>query len=186
MIVGHFLLDANEANAYILGCEETGDAALIDVGAFDKRFEPFCVEQGLRIKTIIITHDHWDHTGGLGDAMRCFDAEAFSFSGNAGGIATKKLAPGGAVHVGKLSGRVVHTPGHTPDGISLIFDGAAFSGDALFCGSVGGTGTKADYDRQIAAIREHLFSLPDTYEVYSGHGPLTTIGIEKKHNPFFV
>jgi len=186
MIVGHFLLDVNEANAYILACEDTREAALIDAGTCDARFEPFCTEHGLNLTKIFITHDHFDHTGGLSEALRLFGAEAYSLSGSVGGVTTHTLKPGDAVTVGKLEGRVVHTPGHTPDGISLIFDGVVFSGDALFCGSVGGTASQAQYEQQLDAIRKELFTLPGDYEVFSGHGPATTIGIEQQYGPFFI
>ena len=186
MIIGHFLLDANEANAFVLGCETTREAALIDAGAADARIAPFLEAHGLRLTQILITHGHWDHVDGLADLLKTFPVEVYSFSGNVGGVATGRLAHGDTVRVGALTGRVVHTPGHTPDGIRFLFEGAAFCGDALFSGSVGGTTNEVDYERQLAAIREHLFSLPDDTEIFVGHGPSSTIGLERRYNPFFM
>ncbi len=186
MIIGHFLLDANEANAFVLGCEATGEAALIDAGAADPRIARFLDTHGLRLTQILITHGHWDHVDGLAALLKTFPVAVYSYAGNVGGVATQRLAHGDSVQVGELRGRVVHTPGHTPDGISFLFDGAAFCGDALFSGSVGGTSSEADNARQLAAIREHLFSLPDETEIFVGHGPSSTIGVERRYNPFFV
>jgi len=80
---------------------------------------------------------------------------------------------------------VIHTPGHTPGGISLSTDGVVFVGDTLFAGSIGRTDLPGgDYDTLISSIRKKLFQLPDTVRVLCGHGPETTIGIEKRTNPF--
>ena len=88
--------------------------------------------------------------------------------------------------MGKLTGRVLATPGHTPEGVSLAFPGHVFTGDALFAGSVGGTASQANYDQQIAAIRTQVFSLPPETEVHPGHGPSSTVAVERRYNPFFV
>jgi len=185
MIFGHFLLNVNEVNAFILGCPETHEALLVDAGACDPRFAGFLEKHRLRLSTIFITHHHWDHTDGLAEVLKQFDAEVYSMTGEAGGCATRQIGHGGALRVGKLEARVVHTPGHTPDGLSLIFPGLAFTGDALFAGSVGGTGTPADAGRQLDAIREHIFCLPDDCELHVGHGPSTTVRVEREFNPFF-
>jgi len=187
MIVGHFRLEVNEANAFILGCEQTGEACLIDAGDCDPRFKPFLEAHGLTLRKILITHDHWDHTDGLGDVLKTFGpTPVFSFSGSIAGVTTEKLAHGDSFSIGALNGRMVATPGHTPDGISWILPGVVFSGDALFNGAVGGTASPELYAQQHDGIKKHLLSLPDDYEVYSGHGPATTIGLEKRFNPFFT
>lgn len=187
MIVGHFRLEVNEANAFIVGCTETGEACLVDAGDNDPRFQLFLEAHDLQMTQILITHDHWDHVDGLQEVLDTFGAPpVYSFSGHPGGIATRKLDHGDPFNLGALEGRIVHTPGHTPDGISWILPGLVFSGDALFNGAVGGTASPELYQQQHDAIRQHLFPLPDHYEVHSGHGPATTIGLEKRFNPFFV
>ena len=102
------------------------------------------------------------------------------------GIATRHVVHGDTVRVGNLVGEVLATPGHTPDSISLAFPGIVFTGDALFAGSVGGTSSPGCAKQQIDAIRRHILSLPDDYEVHPGHGPASTIGIERRGNPFFA
>ncbi|NLT59553.1 MAG: MBL fold metallo-hydrolase, partial [Candidatus Hydrogenedentes bacterium] len=85
-----------------------------------------------------------------------------------------------------LAGRVLATPGHTPDALSLAFPGMVFTGDALFAGSVGGTASPALARQQLDAIRNHIFSLPADTEIHTGHGPSSTVAIESRYNPFFV
>ncbi|MCC6142550.1 MAG: MBL fold metallo-hydrolase [Candidatus Hydrogenedentes bacterium] len=186
MIFGQGLLGVNEANAFILGCEETKEAWLIDAGEYDPRFGRFLEKYGLRLTGILITHGHWDHTDGLAECVNAFHAEVYSNRDSMAGVASTRLGHGDSVRIGRIEGRIVETPGHTPDGISLIVPGMVFTGDALFNGSVGGTDGQAEFDRQIAAIREHIFTLPEDTQVHVGHGPSTTVGIEKQFNPFFV
>ena len=186
MILGQFVLQTNESNAFILGCQETREALLIDAGDADPRFRPFLETHGLRLTRAFITHQHWDHVDGLPQMVRDFGVQVFSYHGDAKGCAGVRLGHGDTLRVGKHEGRVVHTPGHTPDGISLIFPEMAFTGDALFAGSVGGTGSEVDGQQQRDAIREHLFTLPDATQLHVGHGPSSTVGIERLFNPFFT
>lgn len=186
MIFQHFLLDCNEVNAFILACSDSREAVLIDVGLFDPAIPAFVEEHDLILNTIFITHDHYDHTGGLAEAAKHFGATVISGTSQPGGYEAQQVAHGDKVYVGNLVGEVVATPGHTPDGLSLIFPGMVFAGDALFAGSVGGTASPELAEQQIDHIRKNLFTLPVHYEVHVGHGPSTTIGIERACNPFFV
>ena len=95
------------------------------------------------------------------------------------------LADGERISVGELQLEVLHTPGHTPGGISLHVDGCVFVGDTLFQGSIGRTDFPGgDFDTLLTSIRTKLFALDDATTVYTGHGPQTTIGAEKRTNPF--
>jgi glyoxylase-like metal-dependent hydrolase (beta-lactamase superfamily II) len=98
------------------------------------------------------------------------------------------LQEGDILSFGKYRLKVLHTPGHTPGGISLVLDGAnlVYVGDTLFAGSIGRTDFPGgDFNALIRNVREKLFTLGDHYIVYPGHGPVTTIGQERKYNPFF-
>jgi len=197
MILRQFMLDIPmlETNAFILGDESSGQALLVDCGLYDPRFEAFLTAYDLTLTKVFLTHGHWDHVDGLAEVLKKFDVPVFGYEARIGGYEIATLAHGDEFGIGALKGHVVHTPGHTPDGLSLIFPpgpsdnphpGIVFAGDALFCGSVGGTSTQSDYDRQIAAIREHLLTLPGDYEIHVGHGPSSTIAAERDFNPFFV
>lgn len=186
MIVRHFLLDINEVNAFVVSCTETKEAMLIDVGEFNKAIPEYVESAGLTLSSIFITHDHFDHTGGLKEAAEHFGAEVVSGNPSPGGFPARQVRHGDSVRVGIHLAKVVDTPGHTPDGVSLIFPGHIFAGDALFSGSVGGTQTPELAKQQIDHIRKNLFNQPDDYEVHVGHGPSSTVAIEKGYNPLFV
>lgn len=187
MILGHFRLNPIEVNAFIYACPRTHEAMLVDCGDFDPRLPEFVKTQDLRLTTIFITHEHWDHVQALPLAAKHFGAQVVSAIPEPVGLSGVRVAqPGDTVTLGDLSGRVVDTSGHTAVGLSLVFPELVFSGDALFAGSVGGTKTPEDYARQLDNIRKNLFTLSDDTIVCPGHGPCSTIGIERRFNPFFV
>lgn len=191
MIFKPFLLKVDmaigEVNCFVYGCEETKEAVLIDAGKFEPAVADYVRAEGLKLSTIFLTHDHGDHVAGVTECAGKFGAKVIAGVESPGGYkADTVVGHGGEVHVGRLVGRVVSTPGHTPVGLSLIFPGMVFSGDALFAGSVGGTSSGENFAMQVEAIREHLLTLPGDTQIHSGHGPATTVSIEKRYNPFFV
>ncbi len=188
MILGHFRLDNPlESNAFIHACPETREAVLVDCGDFDPRLPEFVRAQELRLTTIFITHEHWDHVQGLPLAVKHFGARVVSAIPEPSGVKEVHVAqPGDTLDVGKMTARIVDTSGHTSVGLSLVFPGLTFTGDALFAGSIGGTKTPESYALQLDNIRKNLFTLPDDTIVCPGHGPCSTIGIERQFNPFFV
>lgn len=185
MIFQSFLLDINESNAYIVASELTRDAILVDIGEFDARIQDFIEENDLKLNAVFITHDHYDHTSGISELTRHYRVKVLSAAGNAGRTTGKRVSHGEKIQVGDLTATVLFTPGHTNDSSSLAFPGMVFTGDALFSGSVGGTSSTGAAQRQIDAIRQHIFSLPDDCEIHPGHGPASTVHIEKNFNPFF-
>lgn len=186
MIFQHFLLPVNEANAFLLGCEHTHEALLVDAGSFNPPIAEFLEEHDLRLTTVFITHDHYDHTAGLAEALNRYQPEVLAGSSHVAGFSVTRVRHGDDVRVGKLAAKVLAVPGHTPDSITLAFPGMVFTGDALFAGSVGGTGSNALAQEQIDHIRRHIFTLPADTEIHTGHGPSSTVAIESRFNPFFV
>lgn len=187
MIFGHFRLNPIEVNAFIFACPDTKEAVLVDVGEWDPRLPQFVEDMGLTLSTIFITHDHGDHVDGLPEAAKHFGATVISGTERPGGYKVDRVVGhGDEISVGKMTAKTVDTSGHTPVALSLIFPGTVFSGDALFAGSVGGTKSPEAYEQQLENIRKNLFTLPGEYEVHTGHGPSTTIGVEREYNPFFV
>lgn len=187
MILGHFQLNPIEVNAFIYACPDTREALLVDCGEFDPRLPDFVEQQDLTLTTIFVTHEHWDHVQALPDAAKYFGARVISAIPAPGGVTDALVArPGDTVDVGRMTGRIVDTAGHSPVALALVFPGLVFTGDALFAGSVGGTSNPADYARQIENVRKNLLTLPDDTIVCPGHGPCSTIGVERRFNPFFV
>ena len=186
MIVKQFMLNVMEANAFICACEKTREAMLVDAGEWIPAIPKYLEAGGLTLTKVFITHDHADHTAGLPEILKTYDVPVLANKPEIQGIKTIVVSDGETVDIGKYTARVALTPGHTPDGLSLIFPDTVFAGDALFAGSVGGTTSDELAEQQLTAIRNELFTLPPDSVVYVGHGPATTIGIERQYNPFFV
>jgi glyoxylase-like metal-dependent hydrolase (beta-lactamase superfamily II) len=192
------------ANCYIAGCKDTGEAVVIDPGADADKILMELARLKLTVKYILNTHGHFDHVGankrmktatGADILIHALDApmlSRLSASAAAWGMSAedspapdRTLADGDRVVFGKITLTVIHTPGHTPGGVSFSTDGYVFVGDTLFAGSIGRTDFPGgDYDTLIASIHNKLFRLDDTVTVFTGHGPETSIGQEKRHNPF--
>jgi len=192
------------ANCYIVGCEKTQVAAVIDPGDEAEKILKTAKSQNLNIQYIINTHGHFDHVSGnrrlkeMTGARLMIHADDVSMLSRVASSAAvwglkaedspkpdQELREGDTVTVGKLKLSVIHTPGHSPGGISLYTDDTVFVGDTLFAGSIGRTDFPGgDYNTLISSIREKLFVLGDNVRVFTGHGPQTTIGKEKKFNPF--
>jgi len=190
MIIKRFTVGWLSTNCYVVGCEETKEAVVIDPGMDSERetgpILDFIKQNGFRIKYIINTHGHPDHISGNAVMKEATGAPILIHENDAERVqADRKLHDGDALQVGTFKLVVLHTPGHTPDGISLLGDNVVFTGDALFAGSIGRTDfLGGSFKELINSIKTKLLSLPDSFKVYSGHGPSTTIGEEKKHNPF--
>lgn len=204
MIIKQLTVGPIMANCFILGCERTRQAAVIDPGDETDKILTALANEKLTLKHILNTHGHFDHVGGnrrLKDATGAdllihaddaamldhlsTSAAAFGLSAQNSPPPDRTLAEGDSVNFGDITLKVLHTPGHTPGGISFYTDGCVFVGDALFYGSIGRTDFPGgDYDTLIASIRTKLFALDDDTTVYTGHGPATTIGQEKRENPF--
>ena len=179
-------------NGYIVGCAATGQAAVIDPGFdADKILQRLAIS-GLEVEQIWLTHGHQDHIGALAEMGRATGAPArihrgdLSLTGSLADQIVGELEEGEVVPLGRLRFEVRSTPGHTAGGISLVHEGMAFVGDALFAGSLGGTRSVASYRVQCQAVAEKLLGLDEETALFPGHGPATTVGEEKAHNPFFL
>ncbi|MDP3791177.1 MAG: MBL fold metallo-hydrolase [Candidatus Omnitrophota bacterium] len=190
------------ANCYIVADNVTNNAFLIDPGGEPDRIKDALKKRGLSPKFIINTHGHGDHILGNG----YFDIPVYvhrlekdflidpnkNLSGMFGFFfkspkATKLLEDGEKISLDNLKLEILHTPGHTPGGISIKLDGVVFTGDTLFAGAIGRTDLPEGSEELILkSIKEKLFVLDDDVVVYPGHGPKSTIGEEKRTNPFFV
>ncbi|MFO7665463.1 MAG: MBL fold metallo-hydrolase [Desulfobacterales bacterium] len=204
MIIKNLSVGPIMANCFIVGCEKTREAVVIDPGDEPDKILLTLAGLKLKVKYIINTHGHFDHVGGnkkMKDAtgadilIHSLDAPMLDYisqSASAWGMNVENSPPpdlmlkdGDDVKFGNISLKVLHTPGHSPGGISLYSDGFVFVGDTLFAGSIGRTDFPGgDFDTLISSIRNKLFVLGDDVRVFTGHGPETTIGTEKKYNPF--
>lgn len=195
-----------QTNCYLLGCDETMQAAIIDPSWNGRSLSATADDQGFTITHILLTHSHFDHVGGLAElkeetaASIYIHPEAVDMLSNAFLSATAwqiripppppadiMLVAGESISVGKLKLDVLFTPGHAPGHVSFYLreHGVLFDGDVLFKQGIGRTDLPGgDMPRLMKSIREELLVLPDTTQVLSGHGAATTIGQEKINNPF--
>lgn len=193
------------ANCYLLACRTSGEALVVDPGGDGRRILAMLQEKGVRLKAVINTHGHFDHVGGNlalveegGAELWMHPADLPLLRGAAEHAAvfgcapipaspepTRLLEDGEVLEVGTLRLQVIHLPGHSPGSVCLLLDGRLFSGDVLFAGSIGRTDLPGGNQYALmCGLRDRLLVLPDAIEVYPGHGPQTTIGEERRSNPF--
>ena len=195
-------------NCYLLMDDDAGEAVIVDPGSEAARIRAALAEEGIEPQAIWLTHAHFDHVGAIADLLETMplpvylhpddrvlyehaseQAAAFGLTVRAPRQPTDPLAHGQHLYVGRYVARCLHTPGHAPGHVAFAFrdDGMVLAGDTLFAGSIGRTDLMfADHATLIRSIREQLLALPDETVVYPGHGPSTTIGSERRSNPFLT
>jgi len=178
-----------QANCFLVGCRKTGEAVVVDPGGDVPRILSEAVKRKFRVRYLLNTHGHWDHTAGNAELKRVTSAPVLIHAADAGQLSEPPdgfLEEGGEIGFGTYTLRVLHTPGHSPGGVCLAGPGIVFTGDTLFAGSIGRTDLAGgSYPQLIQGVRQKLFVMEEEVRVYPGHGPQTTIGQEKRSNPFF-
>ena len=199
-------------NGFIVACDDSREAVIIDPGDGVRDLLAFAERNSLAIRHILLTHAHIDHVTGVGAAKRALNVPIYLHrddlflydraveSGAMFGLHVETpppidvfYSPGQVIAFGSCEARPHHTPGHCPGGVCLQIGTRGqpgkdlFVGDTLFAGSIGRTDLPGgDYNTLISSIRDVLFAFGDDAIVHPGHGPATTIGRERKSNPFLV
>ncbi len=204
MIIERLPLGVYAANCYIVMCEDTKEAMIVDLGGEPEEVIKKSKELGFNINCIVLTHAHGDHIAGIPgllDEIKCpiyvheKDEEMLldpklnlSATMSVDRISIKPdklLKDGDVLEIGNLEISVIHTPGHTMGGISLKVENYILTGDTLFKGSIGRTDLYGgSFDTIIDSINNKLLIYDNNTIILPGHGPATTIEIEKKTNPF--
>ena len=193
-------------NSYLVADDQTHDAVIIDANLEPDLAVEAARRSGANVHAILLTHTDLDHIAGLHELREAFGDVPIAVHPKErdviekgkplrrefGPLATQHdnvvdLVEGEPYRAGSLEFEVLHTPGHSPGGVSLKIDGFLFTGDALFASSVGRSDfANSDGAALIEGIKGRLLTQPDDTIVYSGHGPATTIGRERKTNPFLT
>ena len=180
-------------NCYLLEDEHTRAAAVIDPGGDGAQIEAQLLADGAELKLILLTHAHFDHTGGVAELHAAHpDVPVFLHPADASRLGSDVFPPIGAptvpygdgdvVKLGDLDIQVLHTPGHTPGGVCLMAGDALFTGDTLFQGSMGRTDLPGGSYEEIMASLARLARLPGDFQVLPGHMDLSTLEAERKSN----
>ena len=209
MILEHFPVGPLQCNCVVIGDEASKDAIVIDPGDEAERIFEVLRRHNLKVRAIVATHAHIDHVGALASLKQLTGAPAMIHEADAPlyehlaeqamwiGIPAPSittldrfLVGDDRLDVGKHALDVLHTPGHSPGSVSFVLADASpvmLSGDTLFAGSIGRTDLwGGSFPQIIESIRAKLLTFPDEVVVVPGHGPRTTIGAERMHNPFLV
>jgi hydroxyacylglutathione hydrolase len=205
MILRTVHVGITQTNCYVVGCEETQAGVVIDPGGHAGRILKAVKESGLAIRYVLNTHCHFDHiqanaeiVAATGAPLALHPAELPILQAKGGAalfglpeiespLPDVELEDGQELVVGALRFQVLHTPGHSPGGVTFYLEkeGAAFDGDVLFAGGVGRTDLPGgDLETMVRSIREVLFNLPDATVLYPGHMQQTTVGREKARPPW--
>jgi glyoxylase-like metal-dependent hydrolase (beta-lactamase superfamily II) len=195
-----------QENCFMVWDDQVGQGIFIDPGDEPSRIARSATFKELEILGIFNTHGHLDHAGGVAELKQQLEIpfaihpeDAFLLENMPGqarmfGLPPmevpsidRELEPGDTIRVGEFEARVLHTPGHTPGGVCFLFESEkmVFVGDTLFAGSIGRTDLPGGSFKQLMeSIKTQLMTLDDEFDVLTGHGPPTTIGTERKYNPF--
>ena len=188
MIIKQLEVGAMDNFCYLVGCEKTRKALVIDPGGDVAAILSAAAGEGLTIETIVNTHGHGDHTAGNAGLKAQTGARIMIHAEDAGTYpqADEHLHDDDQIRVGAIAFRVIHTPGHTPGGICLYTEGNLFTGDTLFVGDSGRTDLPGGHRPTLGASIRRLMELPEDTVVWPGHDygptPSSTLGWEKRNN----
>lgn len=204
MLIKTYVAGPVQANNYLVIDEASKEAILIDCSDYVSEIVDYVKQNGLTVKYILLTHGHFDHVLGINRMKEALGAKAYVHEGDREQVINTRnvmmmfglptdgvenpvidgtLADAGMITLGSNEIKVIETPGHTPGGVCYLIGDNLFSGDTLFCGTIGRTDLPQGSFQQIKhSVKDILFALDEKVKVYPGHGEPSAIGFEKKFN----
>jgi glyoxylase-like metal-dependent hydrolase (beta-lactamase superfamily II) len=181
----------NEATTYLVACASSLEAMIVDPGDKVEELERVLADRGMKLRYVALTHSHPTHAQGIAKLIEGKEARVVAHPEEMPqGTAGREIRGGDRIILGKLRVEAVETPGESPGGTSYLLPfgpgemGSVLTGDALSAGRIGGIGGQGDPMLAVDSVRKALMTLGDGVRVYPGHGPATTIGVERHHNPY--
>jgi glyoxylase-like metal-dependent hydrolase (beta-lactamase superfamily II) len=182
-----FVLGSYPIRGFLAWGDGSREALFVDPGGWDPAIAETLAEHDLRVSAIALTHGHWDHTEGLAQAQGQLGAPVYLHADDLRLVPIPPdvvLEGGETLCCGRVAWQVLHMPGHTAGSVAYHAEDVLFSGDTLFAGAIGGTPTRAAYDQERRMLQTRLLPLGDAVRVFPAHGPATTLGVERRSNPF--
>ena len=171
------------ANTYVVGPDSGTKAALIDPGHFPAGLLNRIERAGMEVAAVLLTHGHGAHSGGLDTVLSVYRAQVYAHAATRIRRPYRRVRHGDEVIVGTRRFEVIEVPGHAPDCLAFRTGDLLFTGDALLAGAAGNTPSAGDHATLTAALRERILRLPGRLTILPGHGPPTTVGVERAFNP---
>jgi len=193
------------SNSYLVFDSELKEGVIIDAGDEAEKILRLVREHGVKVSGIYLTHGHFDHVLALRELKESLGCGFYIHKADEAILASAPsdaklflgidvlppprpdgwLFDGQVIGVGRYSMRVIHTPGHTPGSVCFLVERYVFTGDTLFAGSIGRSDLSGgDFQQLLSSIKSKLMTLPDDFVIYPGHGPSSTMGVERRMNPF--
>jgi glyoxylase-like metal-dependent hydrolase (beta-lactamase superfamily II) len=172
----------NFSNCYLLGQEGSADALLIDPGIFDEGLLRLIEDNSLYVRHVLITHSHRAHVNGIRTLLKIYDSTLWGFSPEQVEFPLRKVSGGEILELAGFAIEVLETPGHSTDSVCYRHGRLLFTGDTLSAGKVGETSGPFERARLLASVRSRILTLEDGTFVLPGHGPPTTLELEKRFN----
>ena len=173
-------------NTFLIGPNDGGEAILIDPGFFDVTLLELIEKNSYNLKFILVTHAHDAHINDLKNILKVYDATIFSFSHSIQGFPSTIVREGQVLELGEYRFGVIETPGHSGDSVVYKLNNTLFTGDTLLAGAIGSTNDNFSRELLLSSIREKLFNLKDTHYIFPGHGPPSSLEIERRTNPNLI
>jgi glyoxylase-like metal-dependent hydrolase (beta-lactamase superfamily II) len=172
------------SNCYILGTDggSSGEALIVDPGSMDTSILQLLETNEYTLKGILVTHDHISHVRGLKTLTKIYDVDIYAINPVIREIRTTRVRDGDSLNIGSFKTEVISVPGHSADSAVYKINELLFTGDALSAGLVGSTDNAYAAANQMTALRNKIFSLPGDYTILPGHGPPTSLEIERRFN----
>ena len=179
-----FFSSVGFSHSYLIGPDGGGDAVLIDPSVFDAPVLQAIESNRLRLRAILVTHAHEAHVRAIRAILKVYRVDIYSNQPSALEVPAHHVQQGDTLSLGGLRIDVLETPGHSIDSVCFHTADMVFTGDTLHAGGIGPTRDGYGRTLLLASIREKLLPLDDRTLLYSGHGPPSRIGVERKHNPY--